>query len=66
MRGTELISRIKRLAKPRDLDSRVEAKRGKRRHVTLRFGDKSTVLRNPKDELKAGTLSAMLRQLGLK
>jgi mRNA interferase HicA len=29
------------------------------------LGDKLTIVRNPKDELKTGTLHAMLRQLGL-
>jgi mRNA interferase HicA len=32
----------------------------------LKLGDRRTVLRNPKDELKTGTLHAMLKQLGLK
>ena len=32
----------------------------------LKFGDRRTVLRNPRDELKTGTLNAMLKQLGLK
>ncbi|AGA32327.1 hypothetical protein TVNIR_0627 [Thioalkalivibrio nitratireducens DSM 14787] len=32
----------------------------------LKFGDRRTVLRNPSDELKTGTLHAMLKQLGLK
>lgn len=31
----------------------------------LYFGPRFTVLRNPKDELKTGTLHAMLKQLGL-
>lgn len=29
------------------------------------LGDRRTVVRNPKDELKSGTYHAMLRQLGL-
>jgi mRNA interferase HicA len=31
----------------------------------LYYGDKRTIVRNPKDELKTGTLHAMLSQLGL-
>jgi mRNA interferase HicA len=32
----------------------------------LKYGDRRTVVRNLKDELKTGTLHAMLRQLDLK
>ena len=39
--------------------------RGKGSHGTLYYGDKLTIVRNPKDELKTGTLHAMLAQLGL-
>jgi len=45
---------------------RVDEKRGKGSHVTLYFGDRLTIVRNPKDELKTGTLHAMCRQLGIK
>ncbi|MHB8744191.1 MAG: type II toxin-antitoxin system HicA family toxin [Sulfuricaulis sp.] len=34
-------------------------------HGVLILGDRRTVVRNPKDELKTGTLHAMLKQLGL-
>ncbi len=40
-------------------------KRGKGSHVTLYIGDARTIVRNPKDELKTGTLSAMIKQPGL-
>jgi mRNA interferase HicA len=43
----------------------VDKKRGKGSHVTLYFGDQLTIVRNPKDELKTGTLHAMCRQLGI-
>jgi mRNA interferase HicA len=39
--------------------------RGKGNHGTLYYGDKLTIVRNPKDELKTGTLHAMLAQIGL-
>jgi mRNA interferase HicA len=42
-----------------------EPQRGKGSHGTLYFGDKWTVVRNPKDELKKGTLHGMLKQLGI-
>ena len=65
MRGNEFIKRVQRLAKDRGLSCRVDASRGKGSHVTLYFGARLTVVRNPKDELKSGTLHAMLKQLGI-
>ncbi|NEO18945.1 MAG: type II toxin-antitoxin system HicA family toxin [Moorea sp. SIO1F2] len=65
MKGSEFIRRVKKLARERGLEARVDKKRGKGSHVTLYFGDRFTIVRNPKDELKTGTLKAMLRQLGL-
>ena len=64
-RGNEFIRRVQAIAKERRLTSRVDEKRGKGRHVTLYFGDRRTVVRNPKDELKTGTLHAMCKQLGI-
>ncbi|MGK7917194.1 MAG: type II toxin-antitoxin system HicA family toxin [Prochloraceae cyanobacterium] len=43
-----------------------EQKAGKGSHVTLYFGQRFTIVRNPKDELKTGTLKAMLPQLGIR
>lgn len=43
----------------------MDAKRGKGSHVTLYFGDHLTVVRNPKDELKTGTVHALCKQLGI-
>jgi hypothetical protein len=40
------------LAKVRGLPWRLDEKRGKGSHVTLYFGERMTVVRNPKDELK--------------
>ncbi|HEV8713703.1 MAG TPA: type II toxin-antitoxin system HicA family toxin [Candidatus Binatia bacterium] len=42
------------------------ARRGKGSHGTLFYGTRFTIVRNPKDELKTGTLHAMLDQLGLR
>lgn len=39
--------------------------RGKGSHGLLVLGNRRTVVRNPKDELKTGTYHAMLKQLGL-
>jgi mRNA interferase HicA len=65
MRGNEFIKKVQGLAKTRGLGCRVDEKRGKGSHVTLYFGDRLTVVRNPKDELKTGTLHAMCKQLGI-
>lgn len=65
VRGNEFIRKVQALAKQRGLASRVEEKRGKGSHVTLYFGERLTVVRNPKDELKTGTLHAMCKQLGI-
>ncbi len=65
MNGNEFIRKIKKLAKRREHLFRIDKKRGKGSHVTLYFDEKRTIVRNPKDELKTGTLTAMLKQLGL-
>lgn len=65
MKGTELIQRVQRYAKAHGLACHVDEKRGKGSHVTLYLGKRLTIVRNPKDELKTGTLHAMLKQLGL-
>ena len=65
VRGNEFIRRVQALAKERSLSCRVDEKRGKGSHVTLYFGDRMTIVRNPKDELKTGTLHAMCKQLGI-
>jgi mRNA interferase HicA len=62
MRGNEFIKRLKQLARERGIDVRIDKKRGKGSHLTLYYGDRLTIVRNPSDELKTGTLNAMLRQ----
>lgn len=64
-RGNEFIRKVQALAKERSLACRVDEKRGKGSHVTLYYGDRLTIVRNPKDELKSGTLHAMCKQLGI-
>ncbi|HEX4267475.1 MAG TPA: type II toxin-antitoxin system HicA family toxin [Steroidobacteraceae bacterium] len=61
MKGSEFIRKAQALAKARSLDSRVDEKRGKGSHVTLYLGNRMTIVRNPKDELKTGTLHAMCK-----
>lgn len=66
MTGNEFLKRLKALAEARQLPLRVDQKRGKGSHQTVYLGTAFTVLRNPKDELKTGTLHAMCKQLGIK
>lgn len=64
--GNEFIRRLKALGKVRGVEVNLNASRGKGSHQTLYFGGAFTVIRNPKDELKTGTLHAMCAQLGIK
>lgn len=66
MTGNEFIKRVKKLAKARSLEISIDKSRGKGSHITLYYGDKFTVVRNLKDEIKTGTYKAMLKQLGIK
>jgi len=54
------------LARTHGLSCRLDEKRGKGSHVTLYLGERVTIVRNPKDELKTGTLHAMCKQLGIR
>lgn len=65
MRGNEFIRRIQKYAQAHGLNCEWRADRGKGSHGLLTLGDRRTVVRNPKDELKTGTYHAMLKQLGL-
>lgn len=65
MKGSEFLKRIQRLAKGKAVACSWRPDKGKGSHGVLTFGDKRTILRNPKDELKTGTYHAMLKQLGL-
>lgn len=65
MKGKEFVKRVRNLAKIRGITCVVDEARGKDSHITLYFGDRLTIVRNPKDELKTGTFCAMLKQLGI-
>jgi len=64
--GNEFIRKLKVLGKAKGLAVVLNASRGKGSHQTLYFGTAFTIVRNPKDELKTGTLHAMCSQLGIK
>ncbi len=65
MRGNEFIRRVHKYAKTAGLACEWRPDRGKGSHGVLILGDRRTVVRNPKDELKTGTYYAMLKQIGL-
>ena len=65
MTGTEFIRRIRKLGNKNGIPVKFVARRGKGSHGTLFYGSRFTIVRNPKDELKKGTLHGMPDQLGL-
>ena len=65
MKGAEFIRKIKKLGRKNDAPVKFITRRGKGSHGTLFYGENFTIVRNPKDELKTGTMHAMLDQLGL-
>jgi mRNA interferase HicA len=65
MRGAELVRRLRRLGRKQGIAVEFVPERGKGSHGTLYFGERLTVMRDLKDEIKTGTLHAMLKQLGL-
>ena len=65
-KGAEFIRKVQALARQRGLGCRVDEKRGKDSHVTLYVGNRMPIVRNPRDELKTGTLHAMCKQLGIR
>ena len=65
MKGAEFVRRVQKLGTKRGVRVELRPERGKGSHSTLYFGSGFTVVRNLKDELKTGTLHAMLHQLGL-
>jgi antitoxin HicB len=65
MTGAEFIRRIRKVGRKNGVPVRLVAQRGKGSHGTLFYGSHFTIIRNPRDDLKKGTLHAMLGQLGL-
>ena len=63
--GNEFIRKVRKLGRANRVKVQFVARRGKGSHGTLFYGSRFTIVRNPKDELKTGTLRAMLDQLGI-
>lgn len=65
LRGHEFVDRLRRIGKARGVDIFVNPEQGKGSHVTLYYGGRFTILKDPRKEIGPGLLSAMIRQLGL-
>lgn len=65
MKGTELVRRLRKIGRKRGIQVELVPERGKGSHSLLYFGDRFTVVRALKDEIKTGSFHAMLKQLGL-
>jgi len=66
MKGFEFVKLVRKYSKKQGMYFGCVAERGKGSHSTLYLGNHHTIVRNLKDELKTGTLNAMLKQLCLK
>lgn len=66
MTGNDFIRRLRALGRARGVSVQLNSKRGKGSHQLVYFGEAFTVIRNPKDDLKTGTLHAMCTQLGIR
>ena len=65
MKGSEFLRRLRRYARLNDMTCHFVPERGKGSHGTIYLENRRTVIRNLKHELKAGTVHAMLKQLGI-
>ena len=65
MKGSELLRKVKAVARRNKLTYRWVAERGAGSHGTLYLGSRLTVVKDLKKELGPGLLSDMLRQLGI-
>ena len=63
--GSELIRKLRRLAKQRGVEFSYEPRHGKGSHGQLLFGDRLTTIKDLKKEIGPGLLNAMRTQLGL-
>lgn len=65
LKGSEFLRKVQKLGRKRNIRVAFVAQRGKGSHGTLYFGDRYAIVRNLRDELKTGTLHAMLDQIGV-
>jgi mRNA interferase HicA len=64
--GNELLKRLRRLARDRNLQLRLVRERGKGSHATLYPGARFTILKDRNKEIGPGLLLKLLRDLGLR
>jgi len=65
LNGNEVLRKLHRLGRTRGTEVRVDQRHGKGSHATLFYGRRKTILKDPKKEIGAGLLRAMLNDLGL-
>jgi mRNA interferase HicA len=65
VRGSEFIRRVRKYASAHGLGCEWHPNLGKGSHGILILGSRRTVVRDTKDELRVGTLHAMLKQLNI-
>jgi mRNA interferase HicA len=65
VKGSEFLRKVQDLGHRKGIEVTYIPQRGKGSHGTLYFGERRTIVRNPRDELKKGTFHAMLKQLGI-
>lgn len=65
MNGSELLKKLKRLARQRGVDVSYDPSCGKGSHGILRYGNRRTTLKDPRKDISPGLLKGMLDDLGL-
>ncbi len=65
MNGNELLKKLRKIARERNLRLEFVRERGKGSHGTLYLGDRHTVMKDRKKEIGPGLLCKMLANLGL-
>lgn len=66
MTGTEFIARVRQIGKARGVEVRFDPRHGKGSHGRPYYGARRTTVQDRKKDLNPGTLTTMLRDLGLK
>ena len=65
MNGNELLKKLRKIARERNLRLKFVRERGKGSHGTLYLGDRHTIMKDRKKEIGPGLLNRMLDNLGL-
>lgn len=63
--GNELLKKIKKLAKKKNMRLELIKAHGKGSLSTLKYGDRKTTIKDLRKEIGPGLLSKMLEQLGI-